>query len=102
MKLERWFFRITSSQRIYACHQFPHCKWLWQIIICPKSQPGNTVLDLAASGKDQNAAGDMLRVQTPQDFKPVHPWQDNIQENQIEGSFRRCIQSSFAVMDDNR
>jgi hypothetical protein len=32
-KLERRFFRIPSSQRIYACHQLPHCKWLWQVII---------------------------------------------------------------------
>src|SRR4029077_16305110 len=100
-KLEYRFFRIPSPQRSYTCQQFPHCKWLWQVIIGAELYPGNTVLYFTACGQHQHTTGKMFRTQMPEDFKAVDSGQNNIQHNQIE---RRCfclIQSFFTVVGDD-
>ena len=43
----------------------------------------------------------MLRTQMPQDFKSIHPGQNNIQHDQIEQRCLCFIQSFFTVVDDN-
>src|SRR5439155_17215548 len=94
-KVDHRFLRITSPKSVYARHQLPHGKWLWQIIISTKLEPGDAVLDFAAGGQHQNAAGEMLRTQIPQDVKPVHAWKNNIEHDQIERRHRSFIQGSF-------
>src|SRR5262249_7610940 len=82
-----------------ACHQFPHCEWLWQIIVRAELQPSNTVLHFAARGQHQDTTGEMLGTQMPKDTKTVYSGQNNIQHDQIERHRLCFIQSSFTVMD---
>src|SRR5215831_2726414 len=99
-KIQLRFFRIPSAQGIHTSHQLAHRKWLRQVIVGAKSQPSHTVFHFRSSGEHQHAAVYMLGTQMPQDVKPVHSRQSDIQHDQIEWYLLYFIQCLFTIMNE--
>jgi len=100
-KRNLWFFRVTPPEGPDAGEQFLHGKGFGEVIISAELQAGDSIIQFAARGQDQDTMRHMLGAQSPQHFEAIDSGQTDVEHEQI---IRLCLnftQSSFAIVSDD-
>ncbi len=87
-----------QAEGLQAHLQLLHGERLDQIVIAPRLEAGQLVLQAVAGGEKQHRGGNALLAQAGHRAQAVHAWHHDVHDDDVEALLRQQLQGGLAVI----